>query len=173
MEAGGEPEEVVAAQLVQPPGEGVLATRERAPNRCRGTPHPVASTFIVSPRLVLPSSVPRHRCPARLAALLLHVARRRSLLSASQVREVDGSSPPAETLHLLRWGTGVLGMQREPGSSPSLVEQSRVEPVRLLRTREDGRERVREEARKAGRVERAEPAARRGGGEHEAAASCV
>ena len=55
----------------------------------------------------------------------------------------------------------MLGMQREPGSSPSLVEQSRVEPVRLLRTREDGRERVREEARKAGRVERAEPASER------------
>ena len=63
---------------------------------------------------------------------------------------------PRKPYTSVRWGTGVLGMQREPGSSPSLVEQSRVEPVRLLRTREDGRERVREEARKAGRVERAE-----------------
>ena len=41
----------------------------------------------------------RH-CPSRHRL----VARRRSLLSASQVREVDGSSPPAETLHLCEMG---------------------------------------------------------------------
>ena len=45
---GGEPGGVVLVEVVQPPGKDVLATRKRAPNRCRSTPHPVASTFILA-----------------------------------------------------------------------------------------------------------------------------